>query len=236
MYRALNEQSHEMKFAGEWLKSHHTQRLRYNATVGKETWILEIWGEWAGIVEKMPVHWLLDLRRFDVRATLWDTDEDTIINLGQHLQRTITSHNIHVYSTKPATKRQGRDRGGKGFAIGSHKSDLRVSCYKRTSEPCGQEFQCSGAMLRRLALQAYDWYMKTGETIDPWRNLRARIEKNGNRRLMSILERAEVGTYWPVIGADDIPRLPPIQAAFLVEAQDILDDDDLMGRHPDEQG
>ena len=230
LYRVANETSHEMKFNGEWLKSHKTNRLWYNAQSGRETWTLEIWGEWTGIVSRLPVDWILLLKRFDVRAIVWDAEEDTIIELGQHLQRTISSHNINVYSTKPASKRLGRDRGGKGFAIGSHKSDLRVTCYKRTGEPVAQEFQCTGAMLNRLKLAAWDWYQKTGKTIDPWKNLSARLQAEGNKRLMRVLESAGVGTYWPTIGHADIPQLPPKQAAMLVELDDIINrDTDLLG-------
>lgn len=217
LYRVFCETSHLLKFNGEFLKSHKTNRLWFNAAKGMETWSLEVWGEWAGIVTALPPDWLLSLKRFDVRAVVWDADKDTIIDLGQHLQRTVTSHNINVFSTKPATKRLGRDRGGVGFAIGSHKSDLRITCYKRTGEPVAQEFQCTGAMLARLKLEAWDWYQKTGKTIDPWVNLGKRIEAQGNKRLMRVLESAGVGTYWPTIGAEDIPRLPPIQSAMLVE-------------------
>lgn len=230
IYRVANETSHEMKFAGEWLKSHKTQRLWYNAERGLETWVLEIWGEWTGIVRNLPAEWLLSLKRFDVRAIVWDATKDTILDLGQHMQRNVTSHNINVYNTKPASKRLGRDRGGVGFAIGSHKSDLRITCYKRTSEPVAQEFQCTGAMLNRLKLASWDWYQKTGKTIDIWVNLSARVQKEGNARLMRVMESVGVGTYWPVIGADNIPQLPPTQAAFLTELSDITHEhDELLG-------
>lgn len=228
IYRVVNETSHQMKFNGEWLKSHKTQRLWFNAEKGMETWTLEIWGEWAGIVERLPADWVLSLKRFDVRAVVWDATKDTILDLGQHMQRNVTSHNINVYNTKAATKRLGRDRGGVGFAIGSHKSDLRITCYKRTGEPVAQEFQCTGAMLARLKLEAYDWYQKTGKTVDVWKNLGFRIQKQGNTRLMRVLESSGVGTYWPTIGAHDIPQLPPTQAAFIPEIESILDDDRLI--------
>jgi len=226
MYRVLNETSHEMKFNGEWLKSHKTNRLWYNGEKGMETWSLEIWGEWSGIVQRLPADWVLHLKRFDVRAVVWDASKDTILDLGQHLQRTVTSHNVHVYSTKPATKRLGRDRGGIGFAIGSHKSDLRVTCYKRTGEPVAQEFQCTGDMLLRLKMAAWDWFHKTGQTIDIWRNLGARIEAEGNKRLVRVLESAGVGTYWPTVGPSDLPTLPPIQSGFIPTTGDFADDED----------
>lgn len=225
IYRVVNETSHQMKFNGEWLKSHKTQRLWFNAEKGMETWTLEIWGEWTGIVERLPSEWVLDLKRFDVRAIVWDAGRDTILDLGQHLQRNVTSHNINVYNTKPASKRLGRDRGGVGFAIGSHKSDLRVTCYKRTGEPVAQEFQCTGAMLTRLKLASYEWYQKTGKSVDVWKNLSFRVQKEGNTRLQRVLDSAGIGTYWPVLGAHDIPSLPPTQAAFVAELDAILGDD-----------
>lgn len=225
MYRVFCETSHEMKFAGEFLKSHKTNRLWFNAEKGMETWSLEVWGEWTGIVARLPADWILSLKRYDVRAIVWDAGKETILDLGQHLQRNVTSHNVNVFSTKPATKRLGRDRGGVGFAIGSHKSDLRVTCYKRTGEPVAQEFQCTGAMLMRLKLAAWDWYHKTSQTIDIWANLGKRVEVEGNKRLMRVLESAGVGTYWPTIGPSDLPELGPVQSAFIPEVQAMIDED-----------
>lgn len=225
IYRVVNETSHEMKVNGEWLKSHKTNRLWFNAGKGMETWSLEIWGEWTGIVYRLPNYWTLWLKRFDVRAIVWDAGKDTILDLGQHLQRNVTSHNINVYNTKPASKRLGRDRGGVGFAIGSHKSDLRVTCYKRTSEPVAQEFQCSGAMLRNIVEAVAAAGITDDETRSAWGAIATRIEAQGNKRLMRVLESAGVGTYWPLVGADDIPRLPPTQAAFIPEIENIIQAD-----------
>lgn len=230
IYRVVNETSHEMKFNGEWLKSHKTQRLWFNAEKGMETWTLEIWGEWTGIVSKLPDYWILWLKRFDVRAIVWDANKDTILDLGQHLQRHVTSHNINVYNTKAATKRLGRDRGGVGFAIGSHKSDLRLTCYKRTGEPVAQEFQCTGAMLKRLVTAITADGIVEDETRSAWAALSVRVQKEGNTRLQRVLESAGIGTYWPVLGAHDIPSLPPTQAAFIAELGSIIDaDDGLLG-------
>ncbi len=233
IYRTFCETSHEMKFNGEFLKSHKTNRLWFNAEKGMETWSLEVWGEWTGIVYRLPNFWSLWLKRFDVRAIVWDATKDTVLDLGQHLQRNVTSHNINVYNTKPASKRLGRDRGGVGFAIGSHKSDLRITCYKRTSEPVAQEFQCSGAMLQNIITDIVAAGVMDDETRSAWGAIGKRIEVQGNKRLVRVLESSGVGTYWPTIGAEDIPRLPPIQAAFIPEIVDILDDDALMGRHED---
>jgi len=226
-YQELTRESHEMKASGEWLKSHKTNRLWFNAEAGMETWSIDIWGEWASIIERLPMQWIQYLKRADVRAIVWEATEATIIDIGQHLQKHITSHNVNVYSTKPASKRLGRDRGGKGFAIGSHKSDLRVTVYKRTGEPCAQEFQCSGAMLARCVRECLEQGKYYSGAYSIWEGLKGKIEKAGNQRLQLILEKGGIGTYWPVIGAHNIAPLTPAQSAFIVEASDILDADDL---------
>lgn len=223
-YSELNRESHEMKVTGEWLKSHKVNRLWFNADSQMETWAIDIWGEWAAIVNRLPAEWIGNLKRLDVRAIVWDATKETVLDIGQHLQRNVTSHNINVFSTKPATKRLGRDRGGVGFAIGSHKSDLRITTYKRTNEPVAQEFQCSGAMLSRLIVECMQQRQYFTGAYSIWNGLQGKIEKEGQKRLMRVLESAGIGTYWPTLGAFDIPRLPPIQAALLIGLGDSEDD------------
>lgn len=227
-YSELTRESHEYKAHGEWLKSHKVNRLWFNKEQNLETWSIDIWGEWAGVVDRLPQAWLLFLKRYDVRAIIWDATKDTILDLGQHLQRNITSTNVNVYSTRPATKRLGRDRGGVGFAIGSHKSDLRITCYKRTGEPVAQEYQCSGAMLSRLLTGVWNDLHTKGGQVNLFKALEREIRQQGDRRLNRVLEAAGVGTYWPVVGPADLPTLPPIQAAFIPEA----DQDDNEGAFP----
>jgi len=220
-YHRLNEEAHDFKAAGEWLKSHKVNRLWFNADSQMETWSIDIWGEWAGIVRQLPAEWAAFLKRYDIRSIIWDATEDTILDVGQHMQRNVTSHNINVFSTKKASKRLGRDRGGVGFAIGSHKSDLRVTTYKRTGEPVAQEFQCSGAMLSRLVLASVERNVRSRGTTDLWIDLAFRIQTEGTRRLERVMESAGLGTYWPIIGASDAPELPPVQAAFIPEVDDL---------------
>lgn len=224
--RTFHEASHERKYKAEWLKSHKMNRWYYNKEQDLETWSVDIWGEWAGIVELLPIDFFQHLRRYDIRATIWDTDEATIIDIGQHLQRTITSHNINVFSTKPASKRLGRDRGGKGFAIGSKKSDLRISVYKRSGEPCAQEFQCTGTMLRTSVDLIWKGYKGRESVINPWRALLARVQSQGEARIGTVFGKADIGTYWPVFGPADLPALPPIQSSMLVLPEEPAPNDD----------
>lgn len=228
IYRGITMLSHERKYKAEWLKSHKVNRLWYNAAQGMETWSLEIWGEWSGLVELFDPSWLERIKRFDVRANVWDATKDTILDIGQHLQRNVTSHNINVYNTRPASKRLGRDRGGVGFAIGSHKSDLRITCYKRTGEPVAQEFQCSGAMLNRLVEKTKRLIGPNAETRSVWLNLKHQVEHEGNARLARVLESAGIGTYWPIIGSEGLPNLPAIQGGFIADVSDVLGADDAL--------
>jgi len=227
LHRVLHETSHQMQFHGEWLKSHKVNRLYVQQGGTAETWTIDIWGEWSGIIEQLPPNWARWLKRVDVRAIVWDASEETILDVGQHMQRNVTSHNIHVFNSRKASKRLGRDRGGVGFAIGSHKSDLRITCYKRTGEPVAQEFQCSGAMLKRLAEECYEQDQFFTGAYSLWAALKGKVEKQGNTRLQRVLESSGIGTYWPVIGAFGVPALPPTQAAFIAELGSIVDDMDL---------
>lgn len=224
-YRTFCAAAHERQYKGDFLKSHKTKRLWFNAENGMETWSLEVWGEWSGIVDVLPVEWLDRLKRFDVRGVVWDATEDSIIAIGQHLQRTITTTNINVYSTKPRSKRDGRDAGGKGFSIGSHKSDLRITAYKRTGEPCAQEYQCSGSMLQSVVEHVKAIWGKTRRTTGPWRTLCSQIEERGSKRMASVFERADIGVYWPTFSRDDAPVLPPIQHEFIPSAEDLAEFD-----------
>jgi hypothetical protein len=195
--RRFHEASHLMKVKGDWLKSHRMTRLWFNHESGYETWSIEIWGEWAQIVDRLPMEYLATLKRFDVRAILWDTDEATIIEVGQHLQKNLSQFNVNVYSTKPRSKRDGRDSGGKGFAIGSHKSDLRITTYKRTGEPCAQEYQCSGALLNRHVTDVMDICAKANSSISAWAGLVARVVASGERRMEMCFRLSGLGTSWP---------------------------------------
>ena len=213
-YQGLNLASHERKYSTEWLKSHKVNRLWYNAAANKETWSIDIWGEWAGIVDVLDAAWFPFLKRLDVRAIVWDADEAAVSSLGLHLFKNITSHNIRVFNTRPATKRLGRDRGGIGFAIGSHKSDLRISVYKRTGEPVALEYQMSGAFLERLKGEVCKQLAGGDDTVDYFFHLRERVKIAGETRLTRVLDAAGIGSYWPTLGSIPAPELPPTQYSF----------------------
>lgn len=226
----FHEASHKLKFRDEWLKSHKMSCWYGNVSEGTETWSVDIWGEWSRIVEHLPTAWFQFLRRFDIRAAVWDADINTIVDIGAHLHKTITSHNIYQYSTKDATKRMGRDRGGKGFAIGSKKSDLRVSVYKRKGEPASQEYQCTGSMLRNLVEDIYEDPTIIPMQRDPYAALRSCIQAKGEIRMAQIWAAAGLGAHWPILSQGDIPVLPPIQSGLFFRLPAADDDDEAAAR------
>lgn len=213
----FHEASHQRKYSTEWLKSHKMNCWYSNQGIDTETWSVDIWGEWAGVVELLPVSFFPCLRRFDVRATIWDCDEATVVRIGSYLAEHVTSHNVTTYSTKPASKRLGRDRGGKGFGIGSHKSDLRVTVYKRSGEPAAQEYQCSGTMLHNIIAKLIEGGCLDNQTISPWAALSRDVQARGAARIDSVFNSAGLARYWPVLAAEPLPALPPIQSVFLPE-------------------
>lgn len=165
---------------------------------GLYVYTVDIWGEMSKTVFLIPFKALADkLRRFDVRTIMAEVDEEAILYTGQRLQASGSSYNINVYSSKPSSKRMGKDRGGKGFAIGSHKSDLRISCYKRHGHPTAMEFQFTGKILRDAAQETYDALPPTASQQAHWEYFQSKLQDRGNNRLVRVLEQAGIGTHWP---------------------------------------
>lgn len=222
IYRSFTDAASKRKYVGDWDASHKTNRWYYNPQQDTETWSIDIWGEWSGIIDLLRPAFLTYLRRLDMRAIVWDASEEAVIAAGQHLILNVTSHNVHLYYTKPAKKTDRRDRGGNGFAIGSHKSDLRITVYKRHREPVAQEFQMKGDYLRRLVAEVQGDFASVADVCNCWRILGHAVVKAGQMRLERVLDAAGIGSYWPVLGPQDAPTLPPAQATF---AAPLLDEE-----------
>ena len=117
---------------------------------GLRKYFIELWGVSACLVAELEFQtWAPFLTRMDVRTWEPDLGENEIMELGGLLQATVSKWNINVYKTRPATKREGRSRGGVGYAIGSHKSPIRVTTYKRAGEMAATEGQFTGYALDR---------------------------------------------------------------------------------------
>lgn len=225
-YEALNRASHETKFHGDWLKSHNVQALP-SMHPDRETTVIEIWGEWAGIVRSMPFsEWSKHLKRFDVRAIVWDTDGDAVLALGQRLQRGDIGYNVEAFNSKPASKRKGRDRGGKGFRIGSRKSDCCLVVYKRSGEPVAQEYRFQGQVLRTMVSMTIRSTKGYEDTIDPWQMMIDRCQSAGDTRFAKCLERVGIGSYWPVHAGELDGGYEELQAGFAAVVEETRDERD----------
>lgn len=65
------------------------------------------------------------------------------------------NRNIHKFSTRKRQKDFGRNSGGNGLGFGSHKSDVRLTMYKRAGETGAVEIQLSGKRLSNLIHNMY---------------------------------------------------------------------------------
>lgn len=214
VYEGFRNARATFKASGDFDKSHKTSRLWFNAQSRKETWALDIWGEWAGIVWSLDEWWFQWLTRVDIRSTLWDVDGEQVRALGQTFRSETCGYNVHVYDTRPASKRMGRDRGGHGVAIGSHKSDLRIAIYKRAKDPTAMEFQMTGRYLERSKEAARKNWLNTNKTAGLWYRLKELVQEAGEARWERVLESHGIGTYWPLQGPLPTPELPPLQGSL----------------------
>lgn len=175
---------------------YHKVNAFQNVQHGTMDYFIDIWGEAAGLVWYLPREPYFNcLKRCDVRAIEHEMTEDEILYGGQALQRHSGKYNINVYSTKPGTKRMGRDRGGKGFAIGSHKSDLRVTYYKRSREQSAVEYQFSGQKLINCIREVLRVDEELHFGSSSWDALKRLLVDNGDKRVIDVLESSGIGTF-----------------------------------------
>lgn len=114
--------------------------------------IFEVWGPAAQNVwdalRTLPVGTRegVKLLRVDVRQEL---PEATSITDVANALAGAKGKNVQTFNTRPRTKKGDRDSGGQGVAVGSHKSDRRLTAYQRGKERPAMEVQ-----LRKRAVEA----------------------------------------------------------------------------------
>lgn len=125
----------------------NVQSVRRNRD-GTFLYSFEAWGENAERIKQMPFEvWAPHLHRMDVRGNV-EITPGGIDRLYSYLTKhKAGSKNVSLFSSRKRSKRAGRDTGGYGIAIGSHKSNLRTTFYVRGSERGAYEFQCMGSLL-----------------------------------------------------------------------------------------
>lgn len=160
------------------------------------TYFVDIWGEACALAHFLPREPYFNcLKRCDVRAIEFDLTEEEIKLVGNQLTDHAGKYNIVTYYKKKGTKRLGRDRGGRGFAIGSHKSDLRIVYYKRTSEPSAVEFQYQGQKLINCirGVLAADEELQFGSSS--WLALKNLLSEEGEKRVRHVLKAADIASF-----------------------------------------
>lgn len=217
-----------------WDRSHKVTPF-HSMEQNWERTCVEVWGEAAGLISRLPWHpWHEFIKRLDVRAILWEVEQDAVLYTGQRLQRNVSSLNVEVFSSKNASKRQGRDRGGKGFRVGSRKSDVCVVIYKRNQEPAAQEFRFQGQALLNAINHVAEIFSGKEEVLDLWLALSTDLQRRGAIRLERALNEAGIGTYWPLFDHKTAEDYGGLQASFATFAATVDADEHAASNWSDE--
>jgi hypothetical protein len=152
------------------------------AGIDKRKYALEIWGDPAQQVCNLSwAKWHKWLQRYDFAETFSLGDVDAIDALYELSRQAGMRHNVNRYSSRKRTKKTGRSGGGEGVAFGSHRSDFRLSIYKRHDEPLKWEVQMAGGRLGRLVQKTIRYLEIMGvDTIEPWSSLETSIWYEGD--------------------------------------------------------
>lgn len=172
----------------------HKVNVFHNRASKRNYYIIDIWDIGSEIFYDIAEQYGNNVQRVDIRHSVPAATKDDIIDSGHFLQKGVTSWNVNVYNTKPASKRMGRDRGGIGFAIGSHKSDLRVTKYIRGREQGALEYQVQGKQLRKALELAREEKAATATPLgvgDLWAD---NLDAMGHHRYTSALNQANTAS------------------------------------------
>lgn len=117
------------------------------------TWKYEVdtWGEFSdALLRQLPDAYLDWVSRLDWRQPL-DVEPATLPRLDLFVRNHGRGkRNTQLFNTRPRIKKEGRNAGGQGWAMGSHKSDKRVVVYSKGGERGAVELNVSGASLSNL--------------------------------------------------------------------------------------
>lgn len=136
---------------------------------GNRMYMVETWGKFAHMVlRELPHEWYTFIARVD-----WRISVDVNVNRLKFLYAYIEANqkrarNLQLFDTRPRTKKQGRNAGGKGLAVGSHKSEARLSVYQKTGERGAIELQVKGAKLQQCITDAKRLHAVPGSTWPLW--------------------------------------------------------------------
>lgn len=145
---------------------------------GQWIYVYELWGPLAQIVRYFSWEaWGKLIERLDVKFD-YDVTPSGVRALRDQLEGSGSGgRNVQTFNSRVREKKEGRDGGGFGVAVGSHKSESRLSAYKRGRELGGVEYQISGKKVKKGAA-VVDMLLKEGRedvATDPWTELRQHL-------------------------------------------------------------
>jgi len=159
----------------------------------KRRYMVTVYGTAAYIVNFLPFAWWPFVRRLDVKASDLPYSDEEVHALRTRLLATDNPYNIVAMNSRDRLKNDKRDAGGRGFSIGSHKSDLRCSMYRRGREGVGLEFQCKDEMLKRLLERHAPAFPQSEHPSTFWLTLKDDIIAAGEQRFARALTSAGLG-------------------------------------------
>jgi hypothetical protein len=179
---------------GDAPRSAHVNSVRNNPD-GTRLFVFEAWGPACINAHLLDfATWGPHLDRLDVRV-----DTEVTRNGVDRLYDYIKSNkhgnrNVTLYDSKPRSKRSGRDSGGFGIALGSHKSDLRITWYVRGTAQGAMEFQCAGVKLQNTVKVYVDMLsnLKVIDNEQAWMYCQAGLYAMG---VMDISQTIGLDTY-----------------------------------------
>ena len=129
----------------------HIHSMGFDATRKNRIYIFETWGLFSHhLLNYLPTHYYKFISRIDYNLEL-----DVDVNKFGAIERiwrdnNTRKRNITTYDSKIREKKEQRDAGGRGIALGSHGSDNRLTIYKRGTERGTIEFQFRGKSVQNI--------------------------------------------------------------------------------------
>lgn len=173
---------------------------------------LEFWGPSAEFVKYLDWdEWSPRLQRVDVKRSSEYIDEKTVLGLHSRLINQKGTQTLSLISSKSRSKRKGRDAGGTGLALGAHKSDLRVTVYRKPKESGSFEGQMRGRRLSE-AVHFTDNVVHNGHpnAKHPWIVLKWEVIDQAVTRFCNVisLEKHEVAELIRDLHSGRAPQMP----------------------------
>jgi len=201
---------------------------------GSFLYIFEAWGKAAENVHQLSFDAFGPyLDRVDVREEI-ELTRSGVDRIYSHLvSHRVGNKNVNLYDTRARSKRKGRDSGGFGVALGSHKSDLRSTFYVRGTQLGACEFQCTGKKLadRVNAVKGIPQTALDAAGNDKWTALTTALYAMGWRDLQYVSGLSQTEFLQMAAGGDEVLDEVEARLVLIESSLDGLPREALYGLH-----